>query len=111
MPNLPSTTQIVIIGGGPIGMEMAQAHRRLGSDVTVIEAFAALGKDDPELAGIILSKLRHEGVSIHDRTKVARVEPRGKTGVRVHAEGPDGPVIIDGSHLLVAAGRAVNVTN
>ncbi|MFZ1773786.1 MAG: FAD-dependent oxidoreductase [Rhizobiaceae bacterium] len=100
---------LIIIGGGPIGMEMAQAHRRLGSDVTVIEAFAALGKDDPELAGIILSKLRHEGVSIHDRTKVARVEPRGKTGVRVHAEGPDGPVIIDGSHLLVAAGRAVNV--
>lgn len=100
---------LVIIGGGPIGMEMAQAHRRLGAEVTVIEAFSALGKDDPETAAVVLSALRAEGVRILDNTKVASVEKRGKSGVRVNVEGPDGPAAIDGSKLLVAAGRAANV--
>ncbi|MAW85422.1 MAG: dihydrolipoamide dehydrogenase [Phyllobacteriaceae bacterium] len=100
---------LVIIGGGPIGMEMAQAHRRLGSDVTVLEAARALGKDDPELAAVVLRRLAAEGVDIREKTKVTRVEARGKAGVRVHVEAPDGPAVIDGTHLLVAAGRAVNV--
>ena len=49
---------LIVIGGGPIGMEMAQAHRRLGSEVTVIEGLKALGKDDPELAAIPNSSTR-----------------------------------------------------
>ena len=48
---------LVIIGGGAIGVELAQAYRRLGSAVTVIEAFEPLAKDDPELAGIVLREL------------------------------------------------------
>ena len=55
---------LLVIGGGPIGMEMAQAHRRLGCEVTVIEGQKAFGKDDPEMAAIVLQKLRDEGVSI-----------------------------------------------
>ena len=55
---------LLVIGGGPIGMEMAQAHRRLGSKVTVIEGMKALGKDDPEIAEIVLNRLRGEGVEI-----------------------------------------------
>ena len=55
---------LIVIGGGPIGMEMAQAHRRLGSRVTVIEGARALGKDDPELAAIVLERLRAEGIVI-----------------------------------------------
>lgn len=100
---------LIVIGGGPIGMEMAQAHRRLGAEVTVIEAFAALGKDDPEVASVIVSALRGEGIKILENTKVTGVEKRGKTGVRVHIEGPDGPAHVDGAKLLVAAGRAANV--
>ena len=100
---------LVIIGGGPIGMEMAQAHRRLGAEVTVIEAFTALGKDDPETASVVLTALRADGVNILDNTKVTAVERRGKTGVRVLVEGPDGAAAIDGTKLLVAAGRAANV--
>ena len=102
-------THLIIIGGGPIGMEMAQAHRRLGAEVTVIEAFAALGKDDPETASIILSALRAEGISILENTKVVSVERRGKLGVRVHVEGPAGATVVDGTRLLVAAGRIANV--
>jgi pyruvate/2-oxoglutarate dehydrogenase complex dihydrolipoamide dehydrogenase (E3) component len=101
---------LIVIGGGPIGMEMAQAHRRLGSDVTVVEALSALGKDDPELAAIALKRLRCEGIVIHEGTKVVKVEKRGRSGVRVHVESKSGATHVDGSHLLVAAGRAANVS-
>ncbi|KKL89775.1 hypothetical protein LCGC14_1911350, partial [marine sediment metagenome] len=53
---------LIVIGGGPIGLEMAQAHRRLGSRVTVLEGDRALGKDDPEMAAIVLKRLRAEGI-------------------------------------------------
>ncbi|MEM6341909.1 MAG: FAD-dependent oxidoreductase, partial [Pseudomonadota bacterium] len=55
---------LLIIGGGPIGIEMAQAHIRLGSRVTVLEGAKALGKDDPEAAAVVLEALRDEGVEI-----------------------------------------------
>ena len=96
---------LIIIGGGPIGMEMAQAHRRLGSQVTVVEASAALGKDDPEAREIVLRALRREGVDIREQTQVERAEPRGKNGVRVHIRTEAGEEMIDGTDLLVATGR------
>ena len=102
---------LVVIGGGPIGMEMAQAHRRLGSDVTVIEGLKALGKDDPELAAIVLDRIRADGVVIHEETKVVGVEKRGASGVRVLVETDGGKSHIDGTHLLVATGRAPNVND
>ena len=101
--------QLIIIGGGPIGMEMAQAHRRLGSEVTVIEAAKAFGRDDPELAAVILERLREDGVAIHEGTKVVGVEKRGKTGIRVRVETESGEQNIDGTDLLVAVGRVPNV--
>ncbi|MEP3300415.1 MAG: FAD-dependent oxidoreductase, partial [Roseibium sp.] len=64
---------LIIIGGGPIGLEMAQAHSRLGSRVTVIEAQKALGKDDPELAAIVLSAVKQDGVEILEGTAVQSV--------------------------------------
>jgi pyruvate/2-oxoglutarate dehydrogenase complex dihydrolipoamide dehydrogenase (E3) component len=100
---------LVIIGGGPIGLEMAQAHRRLGSQVTVLEAATALAKDDPELAAIVLAKLVEEGISIREGAKVTSVEKFGRTGVRVHFETAKGPQKVEGTHLLVAAGCKPNV--
>lgn len=100
---------LVIIGGGPIGMEMAQAHRRLGAEVTVIEGARALGKDDPELAAIVLDQMRAEGVTVLEGAKVTRVDRRGKTGVRVSYEGEAGSCSVDGSDLLLAVGRTANV--
>lgn len=100
---------LIVIGGGPIGMEMAQAHRRLGSKVTVIEAQKALGKDDPELAAIVIEALRSEGVTILEDTKVAGVENTA-AGVSVSVETPEGVRrSLEGSHLLVATGRAPTV--
>ncbi|WP_300033947.1 FAD-dependent oxidoreductase [uncultured Roseobacter sp.] len=95
---------LLIIGGGPIGMEMAQAHVRLGSGVTVIEGAKALGKDDPELAAVVLNHLRDEGVVIEEDALAEEI--RGKPGaVEVHTK--DGRVI-KGSHLLMAVGRKTN---
>ena len=100
---------LIVIGGGPIGMEMAQAHRRLGSEVTVVEGLKALGKDDPELAAIVLAELRGEGIEILEGTTVSEVEKRGKTGVRVTVTSDAGETVVDGTDILVATGRKANV--
>ena len=93
---------LLIIGGGPIGMEMAQAHRRLGCAVTVIEGAKAMGHDDPEMAAVVLENLRAEGVVVLEDTSVTAVS------------GTAGAITLDlgerqitGSHLLLAAGRQV----
>jgi pyruvate/2-oxoglutarate dehydrogenase complex dihydrolipoamide dehydrogenase (E3) component len=94
---------LVIIGGGPIGLEIAQAHARLGARVTVIEAAAALGREDPEAASVVLARLRAEGAEIVERTQAERVTASGDgAAIVVTAGGRD----IAGSHLLVAVGRA-----
>lgn len=98
-------TRLIVIGGGPIGLEMAQAFRRLGSAVTVLEAESALAKDDPELAALLLETLRSEGIDIREGAKVTRVARRGRSGARVTLEGADGAENLDATHLLVATGR------
>ncbi len=96
---------LIIIGGGPIGMEMAQAHVRLGSKVTVLEGAKALGKDDPELAAIALERLRAEGIDIIEGALAEKIE--GSAGkITIHTE--DGQTF-QGSHLLMAVGRTPNV--
>jgi pyruvate/2-oxoglutarate dehydrogenase complex dihydrolipoamide dehydrogenase (E3) component len=95
---------LIIIGGGPIGMEMAQAHVRLGSKVTVLEGLKALGRDDPELAAIALDRIRAEGVDIQEGCMVDEI--KGEAGaISVHAK--DGSIHI-GTHLLLAVGRKPN---
>ncbi len=96
---------LIIIGGGPIGMEMAQAHRRLGCNVTVIEGFSALGKDDPELTKIALENLRGEGIEILEGALATGVQSTAKT---VSVAIKDGPTV-KGSHLLIAVGRTPNI--
>ena len=98
---------LIIVGGGPIGMELAQAHRRLGSKVTVLEGLKALGKDDPELTAVVLKAVRDEGVDIREGAMVERVE--GTAGaVRVTIKTDTGNETIEGTHLLLAVGRRPN---
>jgi pyruvate/2-oxoglutarate dehydrogenase complex dihydrolipoamide dehydrogenase (E3) component len=96
---------LVVIGGGPIGLELAQAHRRLGAAVTVLEAATPLAKDDPECAAVVLDALAREGVVLRAGVKVARVEPDADK-VRVILDGGE---TLEASHLLVATGRTPNV--
>lgn len=95
---------LLIIGGGPIGMEMAQAHIRLGSKVTIIEGAKALGREDPELASVVLGALRAEGVAIEENAQVSEVRG-GKGDIEVFAA--DGRSF-QGTNLLVAVGRKAN---
>ncbi|MFC7702871.1 dihydrolipoyl dehydrogenase family protein [Plastorhodobacter daqingensis] len=95
---------LLVIGGGPIGLELAQAHRRLGAEVTVIEAGKALGREDPEAAAVVLEKLRTEGVDVREGAAAQRVSREGDD-ILLHLEGET----LRGSHLLVAVGRAPNL--
>jgi pyruvate/2-oxoglutarate dehydrogenase complex dihydrolipoamide dehydrogenase (E3) component len=100
---------LIIIGGGPIGCEMAQAHRRLGARVTILDAASILPKDDPEAVDVVRKRLIAEGIDIRERIKIARVEKHG-AGIAVVLAGADGrDEPLTGSHLLIAAGRKVNV--
>lgn len=96
---------LLVIGGGPIGLEMAQTYRRLGSKVTVIEGLKALGKDDPEMAEIVLENLRGEGVDIAEDALAQEI--RGEVGA-IEVETKDGR-IFKGTHLLMAVGRKPNI--
>ncbi|THH34448.1 dihydrolipoamide dehydrogenase [Aliishimia ponticola] len=96
---------LLIIGGGPIGMEMAQAHIRLGTKVTVIEGDRALGKDDPEAAALVLESQRAEGVIIEEGAKAEKISG---TGGAIEVLAADGRVF-KGSHLLMAVGRKSNI--
>jgi pyruvate/2-oxoglutarate dehydrogenase complex dihydrolipoamide dehydrogenase (E3) component len=99
---------LIIIGAGPIGLEMAQAHRRLGAAVTVIEALQPLAKEDPECAAIVLEQLEREGIVVRANTKVTRVEgSNGKIQASVECAGRS--EVLTGTHLLLAAGRKANV--
>ena len=95
---------LLIIGGGPIGMEMAQAHIRLGSKVTVIEGMKAMGKDDSEAAALVVERLRAEGIEIIEE---AQAEEITETGGQITVRTPKGD--FTGSHLLMAVGRKVNI--
>jgi pyruvate/2-oxoglutarate dehydrogenase complex dihydrolipoamide dehydrogenase (E3) component len=100
---------LIVIGGGPIGCELAQAHCRLDAEVTMIEALPSiLAKDDPELADFVKRRLRHDGVALLEGTKVVRVEGgAGDLAVIVDQGGEERRIA--GSHLLVATGRRPNV--
>ncbi len=101
--DLPET--LIVVGGGPIGIELAQAHRRLGSRVIVLEALVTLGREDPEITAVALARLRAEGVDIRDGAKVAEVS--GVAGaIRVTLVGGE---VLEGTHLLIATGRQANV--
>jgi len=99
---------LIVIGGGPIGIEMAQAHRLLGARVTVLDvAPRVMAKDDPELVELLVERLTAEGVAFRTGVKILRVEEAGGD-IAVVLAGGAGEERLSGSHLLVAAGRHAN---
>ena len=103
---------LLIVGSGPIGTEMAQAFRRLGSEVTVADMGAGiLPREDRDLADVVHRKLVHEGVRYHLGVKIESVAGR-RGDMRMTVREHDGAVrTLAGTHLLVAAGRRANVEN
>ncbi len=99
---------LVIIGGGPIGVEMAQAHKRLGCNVTIIDMGNILIKDDPDLVDILRTRLTDEGITLHEQSAIKSVK-HGENSVSVTYEKNGQTETVTGSHLLVAAGRKPNL--
>jgi pyruvate/2-oxoglutarate dehydrogenase complex dihydrolipoamide dehydrogenase (E3) component len=108
---------LAVIGGGPIGVELAQAFRRLGSDVTVVELLDRLMvREEPELGELLTSRLREEGIEIRTGRVVTRVDRAGdrrRVTIAAAADaGRDNPAVepetFEVDEVLVAAGRAPN---
>jgi len=107
---LPS--RLIVLGGGPIGLEISQAFARLGSKVVIVEFMdQILGPEDVDMAEILKVRLEAEGVKILTRTKAVKVESRGSTILLTMASvAKDGPsTIIEGDALFLSTGRKPNI--
>ena len=94
--------KLIVLGAGAVGVELGQAFRRLGSEVTIVEAEKLLGGADHEAADVVRTRLRDEGVELLEGWRATRAS----RGVSLAIEdGKGGARTVEGSHLLVAAGR------
>lgn len=102
--NIRKLTHLVVIGGEPAALELAQAYRRLGSQVTVVPQGGLLPGFDPEIVAVLVRALREEGVVIVEDAQVAAIVPRSQ-GTGVTLRRADGEESLDVSHILVAMGH------
>jgi pyruvate/2-oxoglutarate dehydrogenase complex dihydrolipoamide dehydrogenase (E3) component len=100
---------LIVVGGGPVGVELAQAHRRLGTRVTVVEVARILGAADPELAEVVRVALVREGIEMLEGAAVTAVRRGESDSLTVVLEEDGHTREIAGSHILVAVGRKPNV--
>jgi pyruvate/2-oxoglutarate dehydrogenase complex dihydrolipoamide dehydrogenase (E3) component len=107
LPELPTRT--AVIGGGPIGCELAQAFARFGSGVTLLEQGShILPNDDPEAAGVVASGLRRDGVDLRPDAEILEVARRGGE-IRITMRHESERKVIEIDSLVVAVGRSPNV--
>ena len=100
---------LIVIGGGYVGLELAQAFRRFGSAVTVIETGPQLAaREDADVGKAILDTMESEGIRVHLSAKIKTVSGISGQGISMAVELPDGPRTLSGSDILVAAGRIPN---
>lgn len=100
---------LVVLGGDYIGLEFAQAIRRFGSRVTVIERNAKLiHREDDDVTAAIHELFRDEGIEVLTDSRASKVEGKSGEGVQVHVTQAGTGKIVAGSHLLVASGRTPN---
>ena len=97
--------RLLVLGGGPIGTELAQAFRRLGAAVTVADMGPILPKDDPELVAVVRRRLLAEGIELREHARVVAAE----AGPALILEDGAGRQRLEGTHLLLATGRRPNV--
>jgi pyruvate/2-oxoglutarate dehydrogenase complex dihydrolipoamide dehydrogenase (E3) component len=103
---------LIVIGGGYVGLELAQAMRRFGAQVTVLEQAPQLaGREDADVGAALLELFRDEGITVHLQTQVRRVEGESGSHVRVVTDGPDGEVTVEGADLLLGVGRTPNTSS
>src|SRR5882724_5085634 len=100
---------LIVLGGGFVGLEFAQAMRRFGSRVTVIDRNSGLiHREDDDISEAMLELFGHEGIDVLLNTRIARVEGKSGESVKVTADRGGSATAVEGSHILVAAGRTPN---
>src|SRR5215472_934155 len=100
---------LIVIGGGYVGLELAQAMRRFGSRVTVIEHGQQLaGREDADFGAAILELFQDEGITVHLQTRILTVAGESGRDVRIVMKRPDGEGAVEGTDLLVGVGRTLN---
>jgi pyruvate/2-oxoglutarate dehydrogenase complex dihydrolipoamide dehydrogenase (E3) component len=100
---------LIVLGGGYVGLELSQAIRRFGSQVTVIEAAPQLAnREDPDVGAAVLELFRDEGIDVLLETHVGKIEGRSGQKVRIHVNDGRSERILEGTDLLVATGRTAN---
>ena len=101
---------LIVIGGGPIGCELAQAFRRLGSQVTIIEMNRFLPREDSEASAILAEAFKRDGIEVLLESTVEKVSTDG--GIKkVHIAQNGKAITVEGDHIMVGAGRVPNVSN
>ena len=99
---------LIVLGGGYVGLEFAQMFRRFGSGVTIVQRGPRLlGREDDDVAEAVAAILREDGIDVLLGTDAVSVTS-GEGGVRLAVKGADGERLLDGSHVLAAAGRTPN---
>ena len=102
---------LLVLGGGYIGLELSQAMRRFGSEVTIVERNGHLAhREDEDVTQALEELFRDEGITVATNTKINRVEGKSGIGVKVHGTRDGVEVVLEGSHLLVAGGRTPNTS-
>src|SRR5438552_18222514 len=100
---------LIVLGGGFVGLEFAQAMRRFGSRVTVIDRNSRLiHREDDDISEAMLELFGHEGIDVLLNTRIARVEGKSGESVKVTANRRGSATAVEGSHILVAAGATPN---
>jgi pyruvate/2-oxoglutarate dehydrogenase complex dihydrolipoamide dehydrogenase (E3) component len=101
--------RLIVIGGGYVGLELAQAMRRFGSQITVIEHGAQLAsREDPDVGAALLDLFHDEGIEVLLGTTIAQVEGHSGDKIQIHIKDAHSERMIDGTDLLVATGRTPN---
>ena len=102
--------RLIVLGGGPIGCELAQTFARLGTEVTQVEMMPAImGREDPEVAEVVRQRFEAEGIRVLTDTKATAVETRGATQVLICEQGGE-TVELEFDKILIAVGRAANIS-
>ncbi|HIF0330236.1 TPA: dihydrolipoyl dehydrogenase family protein, partial [Legionella pneumophila] len=100
---------LIVIGGGPIGCELAQAFAMLGSQVTLLEGLSLLPKDDPDCVAVLRTQMKSMNILIYEQIKITQINSHPDTGISVCFEFQNTQFTITASHLLIATGRRANV--
>ena len=103
---------LIVLGGGYVGLELAQAMRRFGSEVTIIDRGPQLaGREDPDVGEAVLELFRYEGIRVLLNTEIRGVSGRSGQIIQVRAAGTNDEQLIEATDLLVAAGRTPNTAD